>query len=86
MSQQSQQNLNSQNTDSKYDANTLNKLQTSMTDPTSSQLGTSNGGSSGFDPDQYNTMKFNLFNPGSQSSGQSSSQSGSQSSGQSGSK
>lgn len=72
-SQQNLQNLDStlKDTNSKFDANNLNKFQTSFTDPTSAQLGASNGGSSGFDPDQYNTMKFNLLSP--EQGGQSSS-------------
>ena len=40
-----------------------------MLDPSNSQLGSGGGGSSMFNPDQFNTMKFNFFNPQSQSGG-----------------
>jgi hypothetical protein len=40
-----------------------------MLDPSKSQLGSGGGGSSMFNPDQFNTMKFNFFNPQSQSGG-----------------
>lgn len=47
----------------KFDANKVNQLQTNMLDPSSSKLGTSGGGGAGFDPDQFNSMSFNFFNP-----------------------
>ena len=47
----------------------MNQVQSSMLDPSKSQLGSGGGGSSMFNPDQFNTMKFNFFNPQSQSGG-----------------
>jgi len=46
-----------------YNANTVNKLISSMTDPSQSQLGP--GGATGgmYNPDTWNTISFNLFNP-----------------------
>ena len=47
----------------------MNQVQSSMLDPSKSQLGSGGGGGSMFNPDQFNTMKFNFFNPQSQSGG-----------------
>lgn len=40
-----------------------------MLDPSKSQLGSGGGGGAMFNPDQFNTMKFNFFNPKAQTSG-----------------
>ncbi|KAL3874088.1 hypothetical protein ACJMK2_037151 [Sinanodonta woodiana] len=46
-----------------YNGNNVNQIQASLTDPSSSKLGQSGGASSGFDPDKFNSLSFNLFNP-----------------------
>ena len=47
----------------KFDPNSVNKIQSNMLDPSTSKLGASGGAAGGFDPDQFNTMSFNFFNP-----------------------
>ncbi|KAK3604399.1 hypothetical protein CHS0354_015533 [Potamilus streckersoni] len=65
-SSMTQQNLQSSQKDSQapnYNGNNVNQIQASLTDPSSSKLGQSGGASSGFDPDKFNSLSFNLFNP-----------------------
>ncbi|KAK3604401.1 hypothetical protein CHS0354_015535 [Potamilus streckersoni] len=52
-----------------FDPNSVNKPQTNLLDPSQSKLGSSGGGGSGFNPDTFNTMNFNFFNPRAQSGG-----------------
>ncbi|XP_053389211.1 uncharacterized transmembrane protein DDB_G0289901-like, partial [Mercenaria mercenaria] len=56
-----------------FDPNSVNQLTANMLDPTKQQLGANNGAGSvngaSFDPDQFNTMQFNFFNPQAQSGG-----------------
>ncbi|OWF35745.1 hypothetical protein KP79_PYT10582 [Mizuhopecten yessoensis] len=58
--------LTRQTTIPKYDPNAVNQLTSSFLDPSKSKLGA--GGATGgmYNPDQWNTISFNMFNPQSQ--------------------
>merc|ERR1711860_343652 len=47
----------------KYDPNAVNKLTSSFLDPSSSKLGAGGASGGAYNPDQWNTLNFNLFDP-----------------------